>query len=66
MDVDFSGGDSPQRPDTPQNDDIMARGGLRSGLADLGDVLKGKFFISIFSYAAETNIMQSRKSPIVK
>ncbi|KOB78967.1 Uncharacterized protein OBRU01_01022 [Operophtera brumata] len=41
VDVDFSGGDSPQRPDTPQNDDIMARGGIRSGLADLGDVLKG-------------------------
>ncbi|KAJ0180432.1 hypothetical protein K1T71_003836 [Dendrolimus kikuchii] len=40
VDVDFSGGDAPQRPDTPQNDDIMARGGLRSGLSDLGDVLK--------------------------
>lgn len=44
VDVDFSGGDSPQRPDTPQNDDIMARGGIRSGLSDLlnSDVLKGK------------------------
>ncbi|XP_028040950.1 transmembrane protein 132B [Bombyx mandarina] len=41
VDVDFSGGDAPQRPDTPQNDDIMARGGLRSGLSDLSDVLKG-------------------------
>ncbi|XP_041976905.1 transmembrane protein 132E isoform X2 [Aricia agestis] len=41
VDVDFSGGDSPQRPDTPQNDDIMARGGIRSGMADLSDVLKG-------------------------
>ncbi|KAL0893775.1 hypothetical protein ABMA27_013911 [Loxostege sticticalis] len=41
VDVDFSGGDAPQRPDTPQNDDIMVRGGLRSGMADLADVLKG-------------------------
>ncbi|KAL4714013.1 hypothetical protein ACJJTC_008367 [Scirpophaga incertulas] len=41
VDVDFSGGDAPQRPDTPQNDDIMARGGIRSGLAELTDVLKG-------------------------
>lgn len=41
VDVDFSGGDAPQRPDTPQNDDIMARGGVRSGMADLSDVLKG-------------------------
>nr|XP_021189588.1 transmembrane protein 132E isoform X1 [Helicoverpa armigera] len=41
VDVDFSGGDAPQRPDTPQNDDIMARGGMRSGMAELGDILKG-------------------------
>ncbi|CAH2074200.1 unnamed protein product, partial [Iphiclides podalirius] len=41
VDVDFAGGDAPQRPDTPQNDDIMARGGLRTGMADLSDVLKG-------------------------
>ncbi|KAG6450078.1 hypothetical protein O3G_MSEX006376 [Manduca sexta] len=41
VDVDFSGGDIPQRPDTPQNDDIMARGGLRSGMSELGEVLKG-------------------------
>ncbi|XP_068629568.1 transmembrane protein 132E isoform X2 [Battus philenor] len=41
VDVDFSGGDVPQRPDTPQNDDIMARGGLRNGMSDLSDVLKG-------------------------
>lgn len=41
VDVDFSGGDAPQRPDTPQNDDIMARGGIRSGMAELGDILKG-------------------------
>ncbi|XP_013186597.2 transmembrane protein 132E [Amyelois transitella] len=41
VDVDFSGGDIPQRPDTPQNDDIMARGGLRSGLAEIGDMIKG-------------------------
>ncbi|XP_059054238.1 transmembrane protein 132E [Achroia grisella] len=41
VDVDFSGGDVPQRPDTPQNDDIMARGGVRTGMADLSDVLKG-------------------------
>lgn len=42
VDVDFSGGDAPQRPETPQNDDIMARGGMRSGLADLSDVLRGR------------------------
>ncbi|XP_061712133.1 transmembrane protein 132E isoform X1 [Cydia pomonella] len=41
VDVDFSGGDTPQRPDTPQNDDIMARGGVRTGLSDLSDVLRG-------------------------
>ncbi|KAI8435139.1 hypothetical protein MSG28_003516 [Choristoneura fumiferana] len=41
VDVDFSGGDIPQRPDTPQNDDIMARGGVRTGLSDLSDVLRG-------------------------
>ncbi|XP_013182085.1 PREDICTED: transmembrane protein 132B [Papilio xuthus] len=41
VDVDFSGSDLPQRPDTPQNDDIMARGGIRSGMSDLSDVLKG-------------------------
>ncbi|XP_050344911.1 transmembrane protein 132E isoform X1 [Nymphalis io] len=41
VDVDFSGGDAPQRPDTPQNDDIMARGGVRTGMSDLSDVLKG-------------------------
>ncbi|CAH2990789.1 unnamed protein product [Chilo suppressalis] len=41
VDVDFSGGDAPQRPDTPQNDDIMVRGGLRSGLSELTDALKG-------------------------
>ncbi|XP_061383404.1 LOW QUALITY PROTEIN: transmembrane protein 132E [Danaus plexippus] len=41
VDVDFSGGDASQRPDTPQNDDIMARGGLRTGMSDLSDVLKG-------------------------
>ncbi|CAH0720711.1 unnamed protein product, partial [Brenthis ino] len=41
VDVDFSGGDTPQRPDTPQNDDIMARGGVRTGMSDLSDVLKG-------------------------
>ncbi|CAG5012540.1 unnamed protein product [Parnassius apollo] len=41
VDVDFSGGDVPQRPDTPQNDDIMARGGIRTGMSDLSDVLKG-------------------------
>ncbi|XP_049867014.1 transmembrane protein 132E isoform X2 [Pectinophora gossypiella] len=40
VDVDFSGGDAPQRPDTPQNDDIMARGGIRNGMNDLSDVLK--------------------------
>lgn len=36
VDVDFSGGDAPQRPDTPQNDDIMARGQMHS------DVYKSK------------------------
>ncbi|XP_052737744.1 transmembrane protein 132E [Bicyclus anynana] len=41
VDVDFSGSDAPQRPDTPQNDDIMARGGVRTGISDLSDVLKG-------------------------
>ncbi|XP_045784546.1 transmembrane protein 132E [Maniola jurtina] len=41
VDVDFSGSDTPQRPDTPQNDDIMARGGVRTGMSDLSDVLKG-------------------------
>lgn len=41
VDVDFSGGDAPQRPDTPQNDDIMARGGIRNSMSDLSDVLKG-------------------------
>ncbi|XP_053625158.1 transmembrane protein 132E isoform X2 [Plodia interpunctella] len=41
VDVDFSGGDVPQRPDTPQNDDIMIRGGLRSGLAEFGEMIKG-------------------------
>ncbi|XP_039747216.1 transmembrane protein 132E [Pararge aegeria] len=41
VDVDFSGSDAPQRPDTPQNDDIMARGGVRTGMSDLSDVLKG-------------------------
>lgn len=41
VDVDFSGGDAPQRPDTPQNDDIMARGGVRNSMSDLSDVLKG-------------------------
>ncbi|XP_045518859.1 transmembrane protein 132E isoform X1 [Pieris brassicae] len=40
VDVDFSGTDSPQRPDTPQNDDIMARGGVRTGMNDLTDLLK--------------------------
>ncbi|KAJ2952848.1 hypothetical protein O0L34_g7213 [Tuta absoluta] len=40
VDVDFSGGDAPQRPDTPQNDDIMARGGIRNSLSDLSDVVK--------------------------
>lgn len=56
VDVDFSGGDAPQRPDTPQNDDIMVRGGLRSGMADLADVLKGDndqdilpLFITVFT-----------------
>lgn len=39
--VDFGGGELPQRPDTPQNDDIMARGGLRSGISELSDVIKG-------------------------
>lgn len=46
VDVDFSGGDAPQRPDTPQNDDIMARGGMRSGMAELGDILKGNIFVN--------------------
>lgn len=45
VDVDFSGGDAPQRPDTPQNDDIMARGGMRSGMAELGDILKGTLIV---------------------
>ncbi|XP_038215415.1 transmembrane protein 132E isoform X1 [Zerene cesonia] len=40
VDVDFSGTDAPQRPDTPQNDDIMARGGIRTGMNDLTDLLK--------------------------
>lgn len=53
VDVDFSGGDSPQRPDTPQNDDIMARGGMRSGLTDLGDVLKGNFGTALESVAED-------------
>lgn len=51
VDVDFSGGDAPQRPDTPQNDDIMARGGLRTGLSDLGDVLKGTFCLKLLYYS---------------
>ncbi|XP_072943476.1 transmembrane protein 132E isoform X1 [Epargyreus clarus] len=43
VDVDFSGSDAPQRPDTPQNDDIMARGGIRTALADLSDVINKGF-----------------------
>ncbi|GBP71122.1 Transmembrane protein 132B [Eumeta japonica] len=45
VDVDFSGGsavgDVLQRPDTPQNDDIMARSGSRSSLTDHNYLVKG-------------------------
>ncbi|XP_026330069.1 transmembrane protein 132B [Hyposmocoma kahamanoa] len=40
VDVDFSGGDAPQRPDTPQNDDIMARGQIHSDIYKIFSPMK--------------------------
>lgn len=42
--VDFSSGDTQQRPDTPQNDDIM-RSGNKGPLSDLHDILIGNFLL---------------------
>lgn len=46
VEVDFSASEIPQRPDTPQNDDIM-RSGNKGPLSDLHDILIGKI---LFSY----------------
>lgn len=41
VEVDFSASEIPQRPDTPQNDDIM-RSGNKNPLSDLHNILIGK------------------------
>lgn len=50
--VDFSASEVPQRPDTPQNDDIMRGGGNKGPLSDLHDILIGTYLHVLLSMEA--------------
>lgn len=48
--VDFSASEVPQRPDTPQNDDIMRGGGNKGPLSDLHDILIGTYWHVLYQW----------------